>query len=83
MEIWQLQKAKAELSRLIKDAMGLGPQGISVRGELEVVVLSRQEFEKLSTGGGVNFYDFMQRSPLKGAKLNLTRDKSHGRDIEL
>ncbi len=83
MRIWQLQEAKAKLSGLIKQVLELGPQGISVRGDLEVVVLSRKEFEKLSTGGGVNFYEFMQRSPLKGAKLKLTRDKSHGRDIEL
>lgn len=83
MIIWQLQKAKAQLSGLIRQVLELGPQGISVRGDLEVVVLSREEFEKLSSGAGMSFYEFMQRSPLKGAKINLTRDKSHGRDIEL
>ena len=48
IQYWQLQDAKARLSELVKNAVSEGPQGISVRGHKEVVVISMQEYEALT-----------------------------------
>lgn len=79
---WQLQEAKAKLSQLVKQAALLGPQFISVHGEKVVVVLSLQDFDQL-TQPSDNFWEFMQKSPLKGINLPLKRNKDTTRDIEL
>ena len=44
---WQLQKAKARFSELVKRAREEGPQHVSVRGEPAVVVVSEKEFARL------------------------------------
>ncbi len=80
--IWPLQEAKAHFSELIRVCAHEGPQFVSVRGEEKAVVISKQDYEKL-IGSKLNFLDFMNMSPLKGLKLDLTRDSSSDRDIEL
>jgi len=45
---WQLQEAKNKLSQLIKAATNGVPQYISVHGKSTVVILSTQEYERLS-----------------------------------
>lgn len=45
---WQLQDAKAQFSEVVRRARERGPQHISVRGEPAVVVVSEEEFSKLS-----------------------------------
>lgn len=82
MRTWQLQDAKAKLSELVKQVIHSGPQGISLRGILEVVLISKTDYEKL-TRKKSGFMDFMRNSPLKGLELNLERNKSKSRDIEL
>lgn len=79
---WQLQDAKARLSEVVKLATSVGPQGISVRGQPEAVVISAQAFAEL-TGSKTKFIDFMKQSPLFGCDLDLTRDKSTDRGIDL
>lgn len=82
MKQWQLQEAKAKLSKLVKAAAAQHPQTITVRGEPQVVVLSKKKYDEL-TGGKASFVDFIEQSPLKGVKLSITRDKSLPRDVEL
>jgi antitoxin Phd len=82
IEYWQLQDAKARLSELVKSAKTEGPQGISVRGQPEVIVISVDEYEAL-TKAKINFFDFMQSSPLRGIDLNIARDQSTDRDVDL
>lgn len=82
MQNWQLQEAKARFSELVKRASSDGPQHITVHGEPAVVVLSEKEYNKLRKPKG-SFVVFLNRSPLKGMKLDLKRDKSHTRDIDL
>lgn len=82
MKIWQLQDAKAKLSELVKQVLSSGPQGISLRGVLEVVLMSRKDYEKI-TGQKSSFVKLMRNSPLKGLNLEIKRDKSKSRDIEL
>lgn len=45
---WQLQDAKARFSEVVKRARALGPQHVSVRGEPAVVVISEEEFARLT-----------------------------------
>ncbi len=79
---WALQDAKARLSELVKKAQQQGPQYISVRGDPAVVVISQREYQAL-THPTLSLTDFFRGSPLVGVKLNVTRDKSSNRDIDL
>jgi antitoxin Phd len=81
MRRWQLQEAKARLSEVVKSARE-GPQEISVRGEPAAVVLSIEEYERLSKKK-LSLAEFVRRSGLVGVDLELERDKSPARDIDL
>ena len=82
MHSWQLQDAKAHLSELVRCAKSEGPQEISVRGKPSVVVLSQEDFHRLSEPRP-NLSKFLQASPLVGVDLDIERDKSLVRDIVL
>lgn len=82
MKEWQLQEAKARLSDLIKQATQSGPQCVTVHGKPTVIVMSLEEYETM-TSTQVNFVDFMRESPLVGEELDLERDKSPTRDLDL
>lgn len=82
MHVWQLQDAKAQLSELIRLSSVEGPQVLTVRGKEEAVLLSKKEYDKL-IGKKQNFLAFMQNSPLKGIDLDLKRDKSKARKVDL
>ena len=80
---WQLQDAKAKFSEIVKHAVNDGPQMITVRGEQTAILLSVKEYKKL-TKRSSTLVEFMQKSPLRGLKLDLERDKSANReDTEL
>ena len=82
MHSWQLQQAKAHLSDLVKQAAAGKPQEITVRGEPTVVILSTQQYEKL-IHPQPTLVNFLRQSPLFGSELEITRDKSPDRDIDL
>ena len=71
---WQMQEAKARLSRLVKEAVNDGPQAITLHGQAVAVVLSMKQYEKLT---GVdkrpNFLAALLQCP-KGPELNIRRD---------
>lgn len=79
---WAFQDAKAKLSEVVKKALNEGPQSISVRGEPAVVVLSQKDYRAL-TVPTVSIVEFFRKSPLVKVKLNLSRDKSLSREIDL
>jgi antitoxin Phd len=79
---WQLQEAKAHFSKLIRECISSGPQMVLVRGKEEAIVISKRDYERL-VGKKLSFVDFMRQSPLRGLMLDLTRDTSFDRDIEL
>jgi antitoxin Phd len=79
---WHLQDAKNRLSELVRKAREEGPQMITLRGRDAVVVVSANEFGKLSRPRG-NLVDFFQKSPLVGVKLDLDRSRDTGRRIDL
>ena len=82
MKQWQLQEAKARFSELLRSASKDGPQEITVRGKPEAVVISASEFKRLKKRKP-RFVEFMRSSPLKDVELDLTRDKSPMREVDL
>ena len=46
---WPLQDAKARFSELVKRAREQGPQHVSVRGEPAVVVVSEEDYTRLTS----------------------------------
>lgn len=82
MQTWQMQTAKARFSELVKHAADHGPQDITVHGRSVAVVLSREEFDRIS--GNQSLVDFMRQSPLYGQDdLVFERDTSLPREVEL
>jgi prevent-host-death family protein len=67
---WQLQKAKAMLSEVVRSA-AQGPQIITVRGEEKAVVLSMEDYKKLNKPEKPTLFEFFQNSPLFGVELEL------------
>ncbi len=82
MKTWQLQAAKARLSELVKICNQEGPQMLSVHGEDKAVLISKNDYEKL-IAKKPHLVDFLRASPLVGVKLELQRDTSLDRDIQL
>jgi len=79
---WQLQEAKNKFSQLVERARKDGPQIVSKHGKETVVVISVEEYRKL-TQKDTSLAQFFSNSPLKGVILNIERDTSTSRDIEL
>lgn len=79
---WKLEDAKARFSEVVRQAREDGPQRVSVRGHDAVVILSVEEFERLTPAvPRVPFVQFMEDLYLGG--LDLEREADHGRDVEL
>jgi len=88
MTQWQLQSAKTHLSEVLQKAATNGPQEITVHGKPKAVVLSIEDYQKLTTPKGKktkpqNFVEFLRASPLYGLDLDIERDKSGPREIDL
>jgi prevent-host-death family protein len=82
MQTWQLQRAKAQISALVKSAQ-TGPQHITVHGKSVAVVISRETFDRLSQSQD-SLVDFMRRSPWYGTdELEFERDRSVSRKVVL
>jgi len=82
MPVWRVQEAKARFSDLPRDATRIGPQQISVRGRPTAVLLSNEEYERLR-GPKPSLVDFMRASPRVGIELDIERDRSPARDVDL
>jgi prevent-host-death family protein len=83
MQTWQMQTAKARFSELMKQAADNGPQEITLHGRPVAVVISREEFDRLS-GGAASLVEFMQQSPLYDQEdIEFERDQSLPREVAL
>lgn len=82
MKEWQLQDAKSRLSEVVRLAKTEGPQSITVHGKVAVVLISATEYSQLRKPK-TTFIHFMQSAPLVGVELDLARDPSTTRDIDL
>ncbi|KPV44307.1 type II toxin-antitoxin system Phd/YefM family antitoxin [Alicyclobacillus ferrooxydans] len=79
---WQLQEAKNRLSQLIKEIAHDGPQIITVRGKPAAVLLSVEEYQRL-TSPRTKLTDFFRESPLCSEELDLERSSDLAREVEL
>lgn len=84
-DTWQLQTAKARFSEVFRRARTEGPQHITRQGKEGVVMLAREQFDALvgKSRQPKNIVDFFRQSPLVGLELELKRDRSPARDIDL
>ncbi|MFA5083257.1 MAG: type II toxin-antitoxin system Phd/YefM family antitoxin [Hydrogenophilaceae bacterium] len=82
MHSWQLQEAKARFSEVVKSAHSEGPQEITLRGQPAAVLLSIEDYARL-TRAKHGLVDFLRQSPLHGADLQIERDHSPAREIAL
>lgn len=83
MRQWALQDAKARLSEVVRLASEHEPQEITLRGEPAVVVISREDYDRLTTPRE-SLVELMRRSPLCGADdLEFPHDQSLNREVEL
>ncbi|MBW8812479.1 MAG: type II toxin-antitoxin system Phd/YefM family antitoxin [Caulobacterales bacterium] len=48
MGAWKLETAKARLSEVLRQAQAEGPQAITVRGRKAAVVVSAEQFERMT-----------------------------------
>jgi antitoxin Phd len=78
MRRWQLQEAKNKLSEVVEEAIKNGPQLITRRGVASVILLSCEEYRRLSVPRK-KLSTFFRESPLAEVSLDLGRDKSHPR----
>ena len=76
---WQLAEAKNKLSEVVNRALTEGPQRITRRGEV-VVVLSEDEYKRL-TGQRQTLVDYLRSGP-DLSELDIKRDKSPMREFE-
>ena len=82
MKTWQLQEAKARFSFVVKEAMTHGPQEISLRGAPVVIVIAKQEYDKLKKKKA-SLVQLMRQSPLVETQILLKRHRSLTRRIIL
>jgi len=79
---WKLQDAKSRFSELFTRAIVEGAQVVSRRGKQKVVVVSKEEYDRLTRSGG-SLSQFLLNSPLAGSELNLERVRDLPRSLKL
>ena len=77
---WNLDEAQDKLGEVVDLALTAGPQTITRRSD-KVVVLSAAEYAEL-TNHPVGFKEFLMQG-VGLDELDLTRDESPGRDVQL
>lgn len=80
--VWQLQNAKSRLSEVVAEAQSSGPQVITRHGTETAVLLSYADYRKL-LGEQRSLALFFRESPLCGVEIDLARDQSPPREIDL
>ena len=78
---WRLAEAKNRFSEVINKALSEGPQKVTRRDDT-VIILSQADYEKL-TGKQPGFKDFLLNQTPKLEDLDLKRDKTPMRDVDL
>jgi len=79
---WQLQEAKNRFSEVVRKATEEGPQTVTKHGKDSVVVLSAEDYRKLEQPK-TSLIEFFQKSPLSEVEIDLKRDKSSSRHVDL
>ena len=80
---WTLQDAKNKFSQVVNEALAHGPQYIMRRGVDTVVVLSIQDYEKL-TSSKPSFTDFLLNCPkIDNPDKLFKREREYPRELDL
>lgn len=79
---WSLQDAKNRFSELVERARTEGPQEVTRNGQEAVVIVSAEEWRGLRKQSST-LADFLLSSPLAGSGLEVERDVSPPRDVNL
>ncbi len=79
---WQLQDAKAKFSFLVEQAQNGEVQVVTKHGKEAVVLMSVDQYNQI-IGRQKDFVSFFRESPLMNSNLDLTRDQSPDRGINL
>lgn len=69
---WQLHEAKNRLSEVVRRARSEGPQTITLHGAEVAMVVSMEDFHRLSRRE-TGLVEFFRKSPLVGADLRVDR----------
>ena len=80
-ESWTVASAKAKLSEVIERAQ-TAPQTITRNGKPSVVVVSAEEWQRKIARRGT-LAEFLMESPLRGADLDVERQRDEPRDSGL
>ena len=80
---WQLQEAKGNLSQLIKRAAGGDAQVVTVHGKPTAVVVSAEEYARLTRQRRCKLSAALLRPDLAAEDLDISRSRDTGRNIEL
>jgi prevent-host-death family protein len=80
-----LQDAKARFSELVRRAREQGPQHVSFRGEPAVVIISEEEFARLTSSQPSIVDHILEPPPWPDDVVDAINDRSRdpGRDIAL
>jgi prevent-host-death family protein len=78
---WSLAGAKARLSEVVDRAQA-GPQTITRNGKPSAVIVSAEEWARKIERRGT-LAEFLLASPLRGADLELERQRDAPRDVKL
>jgi prevent-host-death family protein len=81
---WALQDAKARLSELIRKAQRDGPQHVTVHGRGTVVVLSEEDYARLTGArSGQQLVDLLSSSPLRDVEIEHPSIRGPVREVDL
>lgn len=81
---WQLQEAKARFSEVVRLAAEQGPQHVTVNGEERAVIVSAEEYERLTGRAmGTELVKLLAESPLAGVEFDHPPIAGPVRDVEL
>jgi prevent-host-death family protein len=72
MQSWQAQEARRQFRKLLDDALEKGPQRVARPGKRAVVVISEEEWKRLS-GGVPSFGELLAACPIEPADLPKRR----------
>ncbi len=78
---WTVASAKARLGEVIDRALTEGPQAVTRRGRMAVVVVSAEEWERKTRRSG-SPAEFFAATPLKGSGVDLTRAPDGAREFD-
>ena len=79
---WQLQQAKSKFSELVRRTLEEGPQTITRHGRDAVVMVSGEEYRRLTGEHKPDFKEFLMSAP-DAPELEIYRDDSAPREVQL